>query len=659
MCGLLAWWDRPQKEHVLLARQGLESLFERGPDSQTLHHHVEDQMEVFLGHTRLGLTGEHGPQPFVSSDSQVWVLVNGQFYNAPLHEHYRQQGYAFQTDTDSELLLALYLDRGIEGLSDLNGEFAAIVWDRRTNKVFAIRDRSGNKPLKFVCDQHTLMIASTARTLWSMGHPARWNAVAVHQMLAWQYPSPGQTPFAGIDQPAPGEYVEFTRCVESGTWRQERHAWFRWFEAQPADPIPSSPTPTSLDSLRPTVSSADLISTLRKAVRKRVEGSWPVAVHISGGVDSTTILALAQECMQDQPNAPALHAYGVGFEQTDLGHDESALAEKTCAQLGLPFTRVLVSLDDLLNEFERSVGVAEHPFINGHGVAKTLLSRRIHEDGFRVSLSGEGSDEAFLGYAFLHPEAHQSEFTAQFATQQGIMLPDHAHPHRLSQRLPPHHPTSLLLAWMHQHGQDLPAWWQAKCEWGARIHELMEPSYFTHSSHATAQWLQGVLPRWRLPSHKVHQEAALWAHVALGGYILPALADAPEAHHHIQGRTPFLDKNVLSLAHAMEPSETGWPDTPKEPLRQYLRTKGLHHIANRPKHPFDTPSLLSNPSMRNALRDRWYDSSLWSFTPFSPSRLRAWMDGWENLSPADVQKQDPVMCTVFSIWSMVRQYGIH
>jgi len=613
MCGVFAWWsEQPVVDGAQRSLQALTALLPRGPDEQ--HLWINEERTVHLGHCRLKITGENGGQPLWNAQRTVAAVVNGQFYHhQQLREECRANGYTFQTDSDSEILLALYERFGVECLHHLDGEFAFVLWDRPRHCVFAARDRCGIKPLKYLQQKGDLVFASEAKAFFAGGWPAQWDHHSLAQALTFQYPSPQRTLFENIKQVAPGCYL----MADLATGAVIHQRWWTWSET--AEP-------------------GDYLSALRDSVAERVDGVWPTAVHLSAGCDSTTALVMARELGRE------VTAFSVAFEQDGgaVAHDESVDAAQTARVLNVPFEKVMSTRMDMCTHWATAIERSEQLGINGHLVAKWLLAKAIAQKGFRVSISGEGADETLLGYSFLTAElgANVTELVRSNPVAVGLMLPDD---HQLDFTV------------VEQQWGFVPVWLQAKASLGWKLRTLLKDEWAeTYAPQAQSDWARET--RDLLKTEKVETARTTWAVLALGGYILPALADAPEAGHHIQGRVPFLGKQVMEQGLALDAQTLGFPLQTKKPLRDFLREKGLGHIADRAKHPFQAPPLLGSSEVQMYLKTLWSEDTAWTHTPFCPTKIQQWMQQWPSWDQGTYQKWEPVVSTVLSVYWMQRVF---
>jgi asparagine synthase (glutamine-hydrolysing) len=585
---------------------------------------------VALGHTRLKITGERGTQPLWSEDRSLVALVNGEFYDhQPLRATFSRNGYRFQTDTDSELLLPLYQKYGMDAVYHLEGEFAFVLWDRNKNLLWSVRDRAGVKPLRFSQGPHGLMFASETQALMAAGIPAAWDETAVLESFSLQYPRPDRTLFSGIGQLCPGESRVWRKDPSSaGGWRAQSARHWAWFD-QPQGTVADGDVDFQVEDV------------LNRAVARRLDTPWPVAVHLSGGLDSTTLLALATE----QPHP--VTAFGVGFGEKagDVLHDESDIAQQTAQTLGVDFVRIDGEEGDVVGDWIEAVQHLASPAINGHVVAKWRLNRAIHKAGFRLAMTGEGSDEVFLGYPFFKPDGvrmnlwqEDPRLMVQNAVSAGVMLPSGP---------------GLDLGGMAGVTGELPTWLLAKATLGHRLRALLQDDFIqaTHPDTWAMDWAKGPLPEWQSHHTLLQKAATSWATRALGGYILPTLGDGTEGAFGIEGRTPFLDREVMDLGARLSPAQTrDGHGREKAPLRRLLQKRNLGHVATRAKHPFEAPPLWSRDKTRAILRDRWMDGSAFRDLPFvDPARVRQMVMALDSGDAAFHQLMEPVVAFLLSM----------
>lgn len=624
MCGLVALLGAPQtdakgRDAMERIASGLSALAHRGPDGSG----EWSDGRCALGHRRLATVApSDGAQPIANEDGTIVAVVTGEFYgDQRLRAELEARGHRFRTSSDSELLVHLYEERGVKAADDLEGEYAFLVWDQRNKCLLAGRDPFGVRPLLFADQGHGTAFASEAKALFAMGVEGAWDREMLGVGLSLQYPLPGRTMFRGVREIEAGERRLFG---ENG---QSSHV-VRAF---------SAPAPTEVD-LPFKDHAVRTIDALRTATQRRLRGDAPVCALLSGGLDSTATAALAQEAMR-QP----LTAYTVRFRGGG-DHDEADLAAQSARTLGLDHRVVDLDTTALLDALPDAVAHGEGFAINHHIAAKSLLMRTIRADGFRVALTGEGADEVFLGYAHLLSDAAGA--LSPTATQAnrasaGLMLP-------AGEELDLSPVASVL--------DHVPTWLRAKASVGARVRTLLRPGVRAALEASRpierAASAFGLLP-FALDS-RPERSAESWSTLALATYILKTLGDSMELAHSVEGRLPFLDRDVVRAACAAPVRHKLKDGEPKALLREALRGVVPDDVRVRRKHPFLAPA----PEHRvhaAFLEAQLEHDAFGPGGPFNPDALRARIRLLADASPAEQTSWvPPLMLTMSVAWLNAR-----
>jgi asparagine synthase (glutamine-hydrolysing) len=350
------------------------ALYHRGPDG----HALRVEAGVGLGVERLRIVDldPRADQPFASPDGRLWLACNGEIYNAPeLRRRYRD--YPFVSHSDVETLLPLYRDRGLAGLTEIDGMFGLALWDGFERRLILARDRAGEKPLFYARRGETVWFASEVQALLGVpGLPRDLDETALAQFLALGYVLEPRTLFTAIRRVEAGTFLSFT--ADGG--EECRRYW---------DPIGIANGPRPVEALESPV--LHLRSLLETAVSKQVVADVPVGVFTSGGLDSSILAALAARSL----GADRVHTYSARF--TARSYDESAWATRVARRLGTRHVEVPCDEPDLLAAWTAvTEGVAE-PLADPALLPVYLLARTARSD-VKVVLSGEGADELFGGY---------------------------------------------------------------------------------------------------------------------------------------------------------------------------------------------------------------------------------------------------------------------
>ena len=574
MCGITAVLSKHRQiEHRTMAA-GTESLHHRGPDGHG--HWFSPDKRVGLGHTRLSIIDlTTGDQPIANEDESLHIVANGEFYDfEKIRATLEARGHRFRTKSDSEIALHLYEDYGPECLHHLRGEYAFVIWDQNNQRLFAGRDRFGVKPLFYAEQDGALYLASEIKALFAMGVRAAWSSEAIY---AGAFILPGErTLFDGVQAVPPGHYLRATR--ESVRVHQY------WDVDYPRD-----------DSPWPLRSDADYIAGFREvledAVKTRLRADVPVGCYLSGGIDSCAVLGLAAL----HHNGP-VRAYTLTFD--GVQYDEGAIAAEMAKRAGAEFNPIAVKQADLATNFRDSVIHAELPCFNAHSVAKFMLSRAVRESGYKVVLTGEGSDEILAGYPhfrrdmLLHFTQGQEpaevarlmrELEAANQVSRGLLMPEgDAGDGGVCER---------LLGFV-------PSWIAAQAGVGARMRTLMRDDFLAPRSgvDVVGNLLASLDVRRRLEGrNSVHAALYLWAKTVLPHYILSNLGDRMEMAHSVEGRVAFMDHHVAEYLHQVPVSLKIRGTTEKFILREAVKDVITPTVYARQKHPFLSPPATLHP----------------------------------------------------------------
>lgn len=601
MCGLVATIGEAPVDPSRI-RAACDAMAHRGPDGFGMT--TVRNGTVALGHRRLALVGgEAATQPlFGCKDSGISAVVNGEFYGyAALRTALVARGHHFTTRSDSEVLVHLWEEYGAGAIDHLRGEYAFALFDGKC--LHLTRDISGVKPLHYAVDgDGRTWAASEIKALLAAGIPRRWSPGGLDQLFSMQFLAPTETLVAGVRAVAPGEHLVVGQAgIRMHTTREIR-------------PRVQRPVVGDDAGLEGEIRDAFL-----DAVAVRLPEDGRIAFAVSGGFDSAAVVGAAAAL-----GAPSPKGFAVAF--SGEAWDERALAKAAISHANGELTVIEPTPEDFLDHLDSAVRFAEGAASNGQLVAKYMLSRAVRDAGFKAILTGEGADEAFLGYAHLLADAG-AEATGATA-QRGLMLPDGDGP--------PLPTTEALFAAL---GALVPTFLRAKSALAAQLAGLAaRPLAERIGGDACIAHLCAVLLDGKeFSADHVRRSSFLWRKFALAGYILRTLGDGTELAHGVEGRPPFLDGPLLALAAAI-PTAT-LLDRPRADLRDEVRDKALLRralrafvpavVADRKKHPFLAPPLPRTAEVVARVRARTAPPRLPSF--FDPAAVAAFVDAWADL----------------------------
>ncbi|KID97056.1 asparagine synthetase, partial [Metarhizium majus ARSEF 297] len=533
----------------------MNDIQHRGPDGSGVW--ISKNGHVGLAHCRLSINdlSTNGSQPLHSDDGEIHAVVNGEIYD---HDRLRREcgdkyGYRFSSDSDSELVIALYKIYGCPGLfQHLRGEFAFVLYDDREGfkRTIAGRDRFGIKPLLWTTVFEKVVFASEAKAFMAMGWEPEWDVRGISD-CGWLVDD--RTIFKGVKKLMPGHWMEVT----------DKHGVQikKYWDAEYPDK--TEPDIRSIDDMV-----LGVRERLVESVRLRLQADVPVGIYLSGGIDSSTIAGIAADLVKKQ-NVPIgneesrrISCFSIRFGE-ESEYDETAIADRTAKWLGVECFKLNLDEQALADNFAEAAYHCEHHHFDLNAVGKFCLSEFTRQHGVKAVLTGEGSDEHFCGYpsfateflrepdltmlrsapsedlefgealcktahaetsATWRPQASKSEMAGTMPVDDNSTMPD-----SLLAWQPPKH---VYQEWIREEYGD---------EWDSRK-TLMA----SHSKDV----LEKLSSKW----HPSNSAMYLWNKSILINVILACLGDRVEMAHSIEGRTPFLDHQLADYVNALPPS---------------------------------------------------------------------------------------------------------
>ncbi|MFQ5914080.1 MAG: asparagine synthase (glutamine-hydrolyzing) [Nitrospinota bacterium] len=357
----------PDDEGIKVFGARGEVLGKDGPRAEGPH--------VALGSRRLAIIdlSSSGHQPMTNEDGTLWIVYNGEIYNfMELRQDLLSKGHKFRSNTDTEVILHLYEQYGEGCLKYLRGMFAFGMWDKRNRCLFIARDRLGKKPLYYSWDGKRFLFASEIKALLASDLvERRLNPAAVVAYLTFGSVPVPVTIIKGIEALLPGCYLKY----QVGRVELKRY----WH-------IPFSENPD--------LSEAETIETLRglleEAVRLRLVSDVPIGAFLSGGIDSSVIVALMRKI-----TGGSIRTFSMTFREQEFS--EACFAEQVARKFGTEHTEYVVTAEEVRNELEKIVWAMDQPTVDG--VNTYFVSKVARQSGTVVALSGLGGDELFGGYS--------------------------------------------------------------------------------------------------------------------------------------------------------------------------------------------------------------------------------------------------------------------
>jgi len=375
MCGIAGIIGKNFQEKDKVIEKMTDMMIHRGPDDEGFYC----DNDVALGMRRLSIIDlEKGKQPIFSEDENLVIIFNGEIYNfKELRESLLTRGHKFKTNSDTETIIHLYEEEGEECVKKLRGMFTFCIYDRKKKTLFLARDYFGIKPLYFLNKNNIFAFASEIKSL--IYHPyyhPEVNDEAVYYFLSFQYVPLKETIFKDIYRLDPGSYLKIDIKNQK---IEEKKYWEFSFKQEN------------------NVSEDDLLNALKNSVSHHMISDVPVGAFLSGGVDSTAIVALMKNSLMND----RISTFSVGFEEIN----EFGAARTAAKFLNSDHTEIKLSSSDFFEKLPELIWHFDEPVADPSAIALYFVAREARKK-IKVVLSGEGADELFGGYnIYLEPFA--------------------------------------------------------------------------------------------------------------------------------------------------------------------------------------------------------------------------------------------------------------
>ncbi|MDX8407924.1 MAG: asparagine synthase (glutamine-hydrolyzing) [Mariprofundaceae bacterium] len=392
MCGIAGIYQtkgKPGEKEQQKLQIALQKLAHRGPDGEG----IVATGQVLLGHRRLAIldTSELAAQPMRSADKRFTLVYNGEIYNfKEISTELQKLGHHFQSSGDTEVVLHALMQWGIACLHKLNGCFAFAFYDQLLDKLLLVRDRSGIKPLYYQQTKERLLFASEPGGLYPMMQQKEIDKKALLQYLHLNYiPGKGSI-FKEVQQVPPGHFLQ----IEAGKLPEVRSY------IEPVEEKKPEHYKQACEQLR---------AMTEDAVQQRLIADVPLGAFLSGGIDSSVIVAMAAR------HSKELHTFSIGFSDQAF-FDETAYAQEVAEHFHSRHTAFSVSEADVLSRYALVMDRLSEPFADSSALVVNLLSE-LTRGQVTVALSGDGGDELFAGY-----HKHSAEWQLRQRSRQGQIL---------------------------------------------------------------------------------------------------------------------------------------------------------------------------------------------------------------------------------------------
>jgi asparagine synthase (glutamine-hydrolysing) len=625
MCGIAGIVNLrgPSPIDPAVPRAMADAIFHRGPDEDG----YLNRPGLAMASRRLSIVGLFdGRQPISNEDGRVSVVFNGELFDYPeVRADLANRGHALRTHADTEIIPHLYEDHGEGVFERLRGQFAVALWDDNKRKLYLARDRFGICPLYWTRqttpDGDWLLFASEIKALLASGLvPARPDPRGINHLFTF-FALPGPvTCFQGIQILLPGHYLTVDLGAREQGVIRDRTYWQIDFPDRGHEEDGHS---------------ADVVAgfeqVMLKAVEKRLRADVPVVSYLSGGVDSSIVVALACH-VRRREGKPAIPTFTISIQDPDL--DERNEAALVARHLNTNPVVVACGPREILQTYPSLILAAEGPVIDTACAALLMLARKVHEMGYKVALTGEGADEWLAGYPWY--KVHR--LLGFLDVIPGLSLLARRAYLRLSGA--PRFPWRLARR-THDAVGGPNAWLDIYGLFSASKLRFFSPQMWEQlGDHLPYEDLQLNLDRAR-HWHPLNRSLYLGARVMLPGLLLASKGDRVAMHSSVETRYPFLDEDVFSYLARLHPRWKMWGLRDKYILRKMSqrwipaeiawRRKAMFRAPLDPFHgrPEDLPPFVDQLLSPESLARTGY---------FDPASVLYWRQRFQNMGHGSNQR---------------------
>ncbi|MCT2535836.1 asparagine synthase (glutamine-hydrolyzing) [Aquibacillus koreensis] len=549
MCGFIGMIrNLPQEQDQDkqdLFQQRNNVISHRGPDDEGYFH--DDY--ISFGFRRLSIIDiECGHQPFRYDDDNYWMIFNGEVYNyVELRKELEEKGYTFETDSDTEVIIAMFKEHKEEAFKHLRGMFAVLIWDKQAQVLYGVRDPFGIKPLFYRETDEGTFFASEKKSL-TFHEDEKVNQEALQQYLSFQFAPEPMTLTEGIKKVEPGHYF-VKKPGEPIAFHRYWHATF---------------SPILMEKNEWLKRIQDV---MYDSVNVHMRSDVPVGSFLSGGIDSTLIVAIAREFN------PNLKTFSVGFEQD--GYSEVDVAKETAEKLNVENISYMITPEEYVQKLPKIMWHMDDPLADPACVPLYFVAREANKH-VTVVLSGEGSDELFGGYNIYREPESLKIFQSIPTPAKGLLS-------RVAAVLPEGVRGKSFLERGTTPLKD-------RYIGNAKMFEDEEKSLLLkgYNPNLHYQQITEALYNNVKNDHPVNQMQYIDIHTWLRGDIL-LKADKMTMAHSLELRVPFLDKEVFRVASEIPVDLKIANGTTKSILREASRGIVPDHVLDRKKLGFPVP----------------------------------------------------------------------
>jgi len=623
MCGIVGIVSK-SKEQLNRINAATQTLAKRGPDNQS----TKQYSNLALGHARLSIidTTINANQPFIDKTKRYTIIFNGEIYNyQELKNDLVKDSFDFTTNSDTEVLLNLYIKYGSACLEKLNGFFAFAIFDKQENSLFVARDRIGIKPLLYYFDGTDFIFASELKAIFKFKIDKTIDQVSLFNYLQFNYIPTHKSILTKVSKLKPGHFIKIENINSLNIVEEKEYYQIPFNEKETI----------AKNAFNYDKSKEMLRNLLNESVQKRLVADVPVGTFLSGGIDSSVISIIAKQYKPD------LNTFSIGYADEPY-FDETNYANAVAKKIGSNHHVFKLTNNELYENLNDILDYIDEPFADSSAIAVYLLSKYTKQH-VTVALSGDGADEMFSGY-----NKHMAEFKARHPGIKESLVKS-AYP--ILKKLPKSRNSKLTNINRQLHKFSLGAnltnkerYWR----WASIINEekanyfLKEELVFNpHRLSDTAfeyKKRKEDLLRFIRKEGDLNDVLYTDMQMVLTNDMLRKV-DSMSMANSLEVRTPFLDHKLVNFAFNLPRAFKINADMKKKILQDAFQSELPAEVYNRPKHGFEVPLLswFKNELKGKIENDLLSDELIEEQGIFNPSAIKELKNQLNSSNPEDAQ----------------------
>lgn len=575
---------------------GIAGIFARNETAKTptreelarmcgaMHHRGPDEFGIFrdarcgLAHARLSIIDlSTGQQPLSNQDGTLWIAFNGEIFNyVELREELVALGHVFKTKSDTEVIVHAYEAWGDEAFAKMNGQWAVALWDEKKKKLVLSRDRVGVRPLYITEHAGRVFFGSEVKAIFAADPsvPRAFDPVGLEETFTFWSIVPPRSVFENVEELRAG----YVRTYENG--KVHEHAYW---EPKYCEPGGANTFKGTLEDATVAVREALEKATALRMLRADVQ----VGSYLSGGLDSSFVAALGLRAKGEK-----FSTFSVGFE--DAEYDETQFQKQMAARLGTEHHAINVKSSDIANVFPDVIRFAERPVLRTAPAPLFLLSKLVHDAGIKVVLTGEGADEMFAGYDIFREGKVRRFWAKDPKSKRRPLLLDRLYPYLARSPVAQKAMATQFFGRNLENSGSPGFAHEARWRSTAALKRLFSGDVIAKvgKTDVTANFLATLPPEFSRWSH-LAQDQYIEIRTLLTGYLLSSQGDRMLMGNSVEGRFPFLDKDVIALADSLPASYKLHVLDEKHVLKLASKDLVPADILARKKQPYRAPDALS------------------------------------------------------------------